>query len=188
MFFKEESKKARKYAIRYLAYRDRSQHEIICYLKRKKIPTSALNDTLIFLQKNNYINDQHFAIQFGRSRIENKKVGKLRLERELYFKGIEKKIVIEVVNSLYEEFDEMEIAMSCAEKKISSYGSVNCEKKRSRLAMFLKRKGFSSDLIFEVVTNIAQRVSNTDLTSLSDKPNKSSRKSFFLQLGLIRDE
>ena len=120
MPYEEESKNARRYAIRYLVYRDRSRDEIICYLKKKKISANAVDKTLIFLENNNYINDERFAMQFGRSRILNKKIGKLRLELELRNKGLKNQIVEETLKALYEEYDENAIALSSAKKKLQT--------------------------------------------------------------------
>ena len=106
MPYREESKKALRTAIRYLVYRDRSQHEIICYLKKKKFSTNTVIQTLAFLEENGYVDDQRFALKFGESRIEKKKMGKLRLEMELKIKGIESKIIKKAVNSLYEKYNE----------------------------------------------------------------------------------
>ena len=80
-----------------------------------------MDETLIFLEDNDYINDPRFALNFGRSRIENKKVGKLRLEKELKEKGLENQIISGTLNFLYEEYDEREIAMACAKKKSNLY-------------------------------------------------------------------
>ena len=117
MPYEEESKNARRRAIRYLVYRDRSRNEIIRYLNEKKFSADSVDETLIFLESNDYINDERFAMQFGRSRIVNKKIGRLRLGLELGNKGLERKIIEETLNSLYEEYDEKKIAMSCAKKK-----------------------------------------------------------------------
>ena len=99
MYYEKESKKARRHAIRYLVYRDRSRHEIAYYLKGKGFSASAVGETLAFLEDNDYVNDPRFALQFGRSRIENKKMGKLRLERELKNKGLENQIISETLSS-----------------------------------------------------------------------------------------
>ena len=170
---KEESKKARIRAIRYLAYRDRSRHEIICYLKKKNFSSNAVDKTLVFLENNNYIDDQRFATQFGKFRIENKKIGKLRLEQELKIKGITKTIVANTLSSLYEKYNEKEMAMSCAKKKLLSSSSSDPEKERSRLARFLNRKGFPTNIVYEVVTSLIEHVSNNDLSphSLSTGKN-----------------
>jgi len=169
---KEESKKARKCAIRYLAYKDRSGNEITRYLKSKGCSEDVVNKTLTFLKDNSYINDPQFALQFGRSRIENKKVGKLRLERELKDKGFENQIIRGTLNSLYEEYDERKIAMSCAKKKLQSLLSKDIKKTRGRLARFLERKGFAADITYRVVTQLVPNIPNKDFGhsfSLTDK-------------------
>lgn len=175
MPYKEESKKACRRAIRYLAYKDRSRSEIICYLKGKGFSANALDDTLAFLEKNDYINDQCFARQFGRYRIENKKIGRLRLEQELRKKGVEKEIIDETLSLLYEEYDEREIAMCCAKKKLASCSN-DSKKERGRLARFLGRKGFPTGLVYQVVTQLTQHISTSDLAPLSRSPDKNPRK------------
>ena len=172
MHHEEESKNARRRAIRYLVYKDRSRNEIIRYLNGKKFSADAVNETLIFLESNDYINDDRFAMQFGRSRIVNKKIGRLRLGLELGNKGLERKIIEETLNSLYEEYDEKKIAMSCAKKKLATYSSSNSEKDRRRIAKFLERKGFPSGIIYKVVTQLVPCTPNNDLDSLSRLPNK----------------
>ena len=180
MYYEKESKKARRHAIRYLVYRDRSRHEITCYLKGKGFSANAVGEALAFLEDNDYVNDPRFALQFGRSRIENKKVGKLRLERELKAKGLESATISGALNSLYEEFDERKIAMVCAKKKLQSFSSNDIEKVRSQLARFLERKGFASSLVYQVVAHLALRVSNSDLVpslSLTGKQNQKTIRS-----------
>jgi regulatory protein len=173
MPYEGESKNARRHAIRYLVYRDRSRDEIIRYLKKKKISANAVDETLIFLENNDYINDERFAIQFGRSRILNKKIGKLRLELELRNKGLKNQIVKETLEALYEEYDENKIALFCAKKKITSHSITNSEKDRHRIAKYLERKGFSYNIIYKVITNLEQLIQNNDLNSLSRSPDKS---------------
>ena len=176
MPYEEESKNARRCAIRYLVYKDRSRNEIIRYLNGKKFSSDAVDETLIFLESNDYINDDRFAMQFGRSRIVNKKIGRLRLGLELENKGLERKIIEETLNSLYEEYDEKKIAMSCAKKKLATYPSSNSEKDRRRIAKFLERKGFPSGIIYKVVTQLVPYAPNNDLDPLSHLPNKSSEE------------
>ena len=173
MPYKEESKKARSCAIRYLVYRDRSRNEIARYLRGKRFSANAVDETLAFLEDHDYINDPRFALQFGRSRIENTKVGKLRLEQELKNKGIENQIINETVNFLYEEYDERKIAISCAKKKLQSSSTNDIQKERGRLARFLERKGFASSLVYQVVTQLVSRDSKNDLVpSLPSRENQ----------------
>jgi hypothetical protein len=45
----------------------------------------------------------------------------------------------------------------------------------ARLARFLQRKGFPSEIVYEVVTLLIQRVSNNDLPSLPCSLNKNAK-------------
>ena len=158
----EESKNARRRAIRFLVYRDRSRNEITCYLRGKKFSTNVIDETLTFLENNKYVNDASFAMQFGRSRIVNKKIGRLRLGLELEHKGIERKTIDETLNSLYEEFDEKTVAVSCLKKKLKTFESTGSEGDRRRITKFLERKGFPSGIICQVVTRLVPYASDND--------------------------
>ena len=173
---KDESKKARRLAIKYLVYRDRSRNEMACYLSEKGFSAGTVDKILSFLLENNYINDERFAMQFGKSRIENKKIGKILLKQELRVKGIESQTIENSLYLLYKEYNEKEIAIACAKKKLPSYSSNSTEKVMARLARFLQRKGFPSDIVYEVVTLLIQSVSNNDLSSVPCSLNKDTKE------------
>jgi len=173
---KDESKKARRLAIKYLVYRDRSRKEMVCYLNKKGFSIRIVGEVLSFLLENNYINDERFAMQFGKSRIENKKIGKLLLKQELKIKGIESQTIKNSLHLLYKKYNEKEIALACAKKKILSYSSNSTEKVMARLARFLQRKGFPRDIVYEVVTLLIERISNNDLSSVPCSLNKDARE------------
>ena len=173
---KDESKKARRLAIKYLVYRDRSRKEMVCHLSEKGFSAGIVDEVLSFLLENNYINDERFAMQFGKSRIENKKIGKLLLKQELRIKGIEGQTIENSLYLLYKEYNEKEIAIACAKKKLPSYSSNSTEKVMARLARFLQRKGFPSDIVYEVVTLLIQSVSNNDLSSVPCSLNKDTKE------------
>jgi len=147
-----------------------------CYLSGKGFSVKIVDEVLSFLLENNYINDERFAMQFGKSRIENKKIGKLLLKQELKIKGIESQTIENSLYLLYKEYNEKEIAMACAKKKLLSYSSNSTEKVMARLARFLLQKGFPSDIVYEVVTLLIQRVSNNDLSSAPSSLNKDTRE------------
>jgi regulatory protein len=176
MLNKDESKKARKLAIKYLVYRDRSRKEMFCYLSGKGFSVRIVNKALSSLLENNYINDERFAMQFGKSRIENKQIGKKLLKQELRTKGIESQIIKNSLSLLYKEYDEKEIAIACAKKKLLSCSSNSTEKVTARLVRFLQRKGFPSDIVYEIVTLLIQRVSNNDLLPAACSVDKDARK------------
>jgi regulatory protein len=149
---------------------------MVCHLSEKGFSAGIVDEILSFLLENNYINDERFAMQFGKSRIENKKIGKLLLKQELRIKGIEGQTIENSLYLLYKEYNEKEIAIACAKKKLPSYSSNSTEKVMARLARFLQRKGFPSDIVYEVVTLLIQSVSNNDLSSVPCSLNKDTKE------------
>ncbi len=147
----EALKIARSQAFRHLAYRDRSGQELTQYLGKKKHAPSVIQSTLQDLIKLNYINDQRFAMEWGRSRVEGKKFGKKRLRYELLAKGVSSHIIETTLETLYDSHPEQDLALACANKKLASLHELEPEKKTRRLAQHLQQKGFSTDIIYETL-------------------------------------
>lgn len=151
---REELKKARSLALRYLSYRDRSRHEIIVYLSQKGFSKSAIEQTMDRLNELGYVNDERFALNWGRYRISKKKYGEHRLRRELQAKGLEPETIDQSLTTLYSETDPKALALSCAKKKLSGLRGLESDKKKRRLAQFLQRQGFSSETVFHTVNQL----------------------------------
>lgn len=152
----EMFKKAKSHALRYLSYRDRSKWELTQYLEKKEHSHPVIQQTLNYLTKLNYVNDQRFAMEWGRFRIEKKKFGRNRLSLELLKKGIDKETLENTVNSLYEDNPEIDIAKQCARKKFASLKGVEEEKKKRRLVQYLQRRGFTTDVIYQSVMDLSE--------------------------------
>ena len=144
----EAVKKAKIHALRYLSYRDRSKLEVTQYLEKKEHPHLVIQQALDTLVKLNYVNDQRFALEWGRYKINKQKLGKSRLYVELLNKGIDKEILENTINTLYEDNPEIELAAQCARKKWNTLKGVEEEKKKRRLVQYLQRRGFSADIIY----------------------------------------
>ena len=147
-------KEAKSLALRFLAYRDRSAHEVKSHLAKKEFPPPIVTRVIEWLADLNYLNDERFAQQWGRFRLESKKWGKYRLKQELLFKGLDPELVDETLNSLYNKVDELELALSCVEKKLPAMKGLDLQKKRRRIAQFLQRRGFGGDAVFKVLDQL----------------------------------
>jgi regulatory protein len=148
---REVIKTAKSQALRYLSYRDRSERELTVYLEKKGHAPALIKKTLQHLADLNYVNDQRFALEWGRYRIEVKKFGKERVRHELFAKGIASLIIETTLDTLYNSNLEQELALACASKKLASLDGLEPEKKTRRLAQYLQRRGFSSDIIYETL-------------------------------------
>ena len=152
----EKLKTAKNQALRYLSYRDRSKLEITQYLEKKEYPQPVIQQALDVLIELNYVNDQRFALEWGRYKINKQKLGKSRLYAELLNKGIDKEVLESTLAILYEDNPETELAIQCARKKMNSLQGVEEDKKKRRLIQYLKRRGFSADIIYQSIKNVSK--------------------------------
>ena len=147
----EAVKIAKSQAFKHLSYRDRSKKEVAQYLEKKGHPSSVIQTTLQNLTELNYINDHRFAMEWSRSRVEVKSFGKKRLRHELSAKGVDSHIIETTLDALYDSHPEKDLALACASKKLASLSGVEPQKKARRLAQYLQRRGFSTDIIYETL-------------------------------------
>ena len=154
---KSEFEKGKQIAYRFLSYRPRSKKEVERKLKEKKISGENIVSIISLLEKNNYLNDREFTLNWVKYRMENRPLGRRSLEYELREKGVDSEIIKDSLDEVYTgEFDEYEVAVRLAEKKISSLNKRKIEDNviKRRLFSYLQRKGFSYDTIERVIENI----------------------------------
>lgn len=153
---KSEFEKGKQIAYRFLSYRPRSKKEVERKLKEKKISGENISNIIGLLEKNNYINDKEFTLNWVKYRMENRPSGRRSLEYELREKGIASEIIKESLDEVYSgEFDEYDVAVRLAEKKISSLKKgIEDNVIKRRLFSYLQRKGFSFSLIERVMSNL----------------------------------
>ncbi|CAI2717811.1 regulatory protein RecX [Nitrospina watsonii] len=147
-------KQARNRALRYLTYRDRTEHEMRSYLAGKEFDAPTVDLVVDYLKRLGYVDDARFALQWGRYRIETKQFGRFRLKQDLRLKGLGDALIEETLRQLYGEHDEKELARDAAVRKLPKWKNLDKSKQRQRLAGFLQRKGFSSETVFDTVERL----------------------------------
>jgi regulatory protein len=146
---KDEFERAKAAAYRFLSYRSRSRKETEKKLREKKFSIEIIKKTIDFLEDNKYINDREFTVNWIRYKMENRPLGRASLEYELRKKGISTDLIEESLCEIYgDEFDEYEIAVKMAERKLVSL------KDKRKLFGYLQRKGFSYDTIERVISTL----------------------------------
>jgi regulatory protein len=145
---KETFTKAKNDAIRFLSYRPRSEWEISNKLKNKKYPIFIIEETIYWLKEKNLINDRQFSLMWIRDRLTNKPLGKLRIRKELYNKGIDSEIIESTVNSFIKtDEDELELAYQLIERRRNSLRLKNVQLEPQKIINLLKNRGFSNYVI-----------------------------------------
>ena len=145
--------KVKESALMYLGYRDRTVKEMRTKLKSKGYPEEVIERVLIILSKSDLLNDERFAKNYSRSKIELRSWGPERLRVELYAKGIEKEQIEETIKNVYEEYSQYDLIRDLLAKRLKSKESTD-KKDMKKHIDYLKRRGFQWDTIRGVISDI----------------------------------
>ncbi len=146
-------------AFRYLSNRSHSTLELRTKLRQKGFDPEIIQKVLIDLNDKKYLNDFTFAENFVRNRVERRKEGIVKITSELYKKGITREVIEEVTGSISENPKNYENAYELGKskfEKIMKRGASDKNKTKSKLFNFLRGRGFTSDVIFEVIGKVVE--------------------------------
>ena len=101
IIFEDKIIKGKEYLLRLLSRRIYSRYEISRKLKGKGYPENIITKLIFWLEDNNYINDELFAEMWAQFRLQNKPIGRYKLNQELRTKGIKQDIIQKVINKTY---------------------------------------------------------------------------------------
>lgn len=148
----EEQNKVIDYTLKFLSYRERSEKEVYERLKLRGYDKEKIENAINYCLDKDYINDERFAKAFIKDKININKFGSQRIKQELRIKGISREIIDKVLQPDYDE--ELDLAMKLANKKISSYKNDARDAQYRKLGSYLQRRGFTFDIVREVLDNI----------------------------------
>ncbi len=152
----EESKKfeCMEKAFNQLAVRGRSVDELRQYLKKKNFSEKHIEETLDYLKHKGYLNDFDFSMSFVKGKMKSGKSGKDIIVRDLYRKGIGRKIIDKVIRESGADVPDEDALYALAMKK---YISVK-DKENSfmKVSNFLRGRGFD----YESINRILRRIKN----------------------------
>ncbi len=155
-------------ALRYLSYRPRSEQEVRQRLKRRSFEDEIIETVVAKLKKQRLIDDTAFA-QFWKDSRETFSPRSQWLTRsELRRKGVNSEIINQVIDSVDNNNSAYRAALNKARRlPLSDY-----QEFRHRLVGFLRRRGFSYDVIEHAVAQIWQESAGTtdNIPSEIEKP------------------
>jgi len=146
-------------AFRYLSNRSHSALELKTKLKKKGFDPEIIQTVIVELKDKKYLNDYIFAENFVRNRVERRKEGIIKITSELYKRGITREIIADVTESINENPKNYENAFELGKskfEKIMKRGDTEKNKIKSKLFNFLRGRGFTSDVIFDVINKLVE--------------------------------
>jgi regulatory protein len=151
-----EYTRALSYAQLLLTYRKRTKKEMAIKLKSKEYSETLIENVLEQLVSLGYINDKEFALWWINQRRRSNPKGNAAISYELRKKGVAE----ETINAALSEADldskenEYELAQIASSSAIEKYRQLDPSTARRRLISFLKRRGFSWDVVNDIVNSM----------------------------------
>ncbi|MGB6370054.1 MAG: regulatory protein RecX [Atribacterota bacterium] len=156
IILEDKTIRGKEYLLRLLSRRIYSRYEILRKLNNKGYPESIISNLIFWLENNNYINDELFAKMWAQFRLQNKPIGRYKLNQELRLKGIKQDIIQKVIDKTYKEIDELTLARNLIKEKIVSSEIKNIRIDPKKIYNYLLRRGFS----IEISKNICNELNN----------------------------
>ena len=149
----QQKQKALNYAFLLFKFRLRSEKELYERLRKKKFDERIIRNTLSFLKEKGFINDNYFAKAWIEWRIK-KPLGIRKLKEELKLKGIDKEIIDSQIQKLKETYREEDIVSELARVRFFKLKGIEPYKAKQRVYAYLIRRGFSPDIVMDVVSQL----------------------------------
>jgi regulatory protein len=150
------AEKARAYAFLLLKFRLRSEDELKVRLKQKGFSEELAAGTVSFLKDKEFIDDRVFAKAWVSSRLK-RPLGLRKIKQELAQKGIAKEIISEALAQANEQYSESQIVSQLAQQRFSKLKAIEPLKARARVYGYLMRRGFSPDIVSEVIRTVSPK-------------------------------
>ncbi len=159
--------KAYERAIGYLGNRPRSSAEIRRYLAEKEVDPMAIDEVLMRLESQGYVDDLAFARYWLANRQQFRPRGSRALRFELREKGVPAPIIDEVLT----EFDSSEAAYQAALDKARRFKGLDRRSFREKLGSFLTRRGFDYNTAREVIDRLISEFEEEDAGAFPSLPD-----------------
>jgi regulatory protein len=143
-------------ALRILNYRFNSTAELRRKLRSKKFEAPVIEETLVRLESEKWLDDGRFAAAFVRTK-QAKRIGPRRIARELTAAGIDPERAKMAIRANADPERERQDLTALLEKKrrllIRRRGEdfANSAEGRNKLAAYLLNQGYDATLVFEIV-------------------------------------
>ena len=137
----------------YCVYQERCHDDVLQKLRGMALNSDEIDEVIVHLIENNFLNEERFACCFARGKFRIKKWGKIRIVNELKSRTISQYNI----NTALKEIDDEEYTTtfhSLSETTWVNIAEKNKLKKRKKFCDYLLRKGFESQLVYEKVKEL----------------------------------
>jgi regulatory protein len=140
---------AKRYSLRLLSYRGRSESEMREKLGKKDFPEEVISRTIGHLKQSGYLDDGALAVNLKRQAVEKKLLGYEGARTFMLKRGLPPEVIRSTLD--YDEDGELENIHKLVDKKLKSMGNYLTESDKKKLWNFLARRGYSFEIIRKAI-------------------------------------
>jgi regulatory protein len=149
-----DGQKAMNSAVRILTNRDHSKYELKQKLQQRDFASKVIDTVIAECERLNYINDERTARVYI-SQLNRKCFGKHHIKMALKKKGLRGAAIENILLQKCTEDEERKKAGRLLEKKLKTVNrEKEARKKRDHIYRFLYSRGFSRDLIADLIRSV----------------------------------
>ncbi len=153
----DEKSRARETALRLLGMCDRSKRELKERLLRKGHSAEIADNVTAEMEAVGYIDDRRYAGRFASDAVNRRNAGHQMIVSALRKKGVAKDIIDDVLCKVSSDYSQADTARRALGRKLRKSGSLPLDKwEIRRLSDYLRRRGFSYDIIRGVLKGTEQ--------------------------------
>lgn len=150
--------KAMAKAVAYIDVKPRTKRQVVQYLRKKEFDGDVIQQVIAELEEYHYIDDFDYSVLYFQYGFEKGR-GVGRIRRELMEKGVGTDIIDMAYEELEDVPDQAEMAMSIAASMIDGLDVETMEydekrKLQGKIGRRLAGRGFSSDVIYQVINRL----------------------------------
>jgi len=153
------------YAVKSLSSKMKSVRDLRRKLAERAEPgeagQAAIEAVILKLKDLGYLSDERFAAEFTRSRQENDKFGRRRVQQQLFQKGIASDLSNKTLTDAYADVDELALARQYVQRKRMKPPAN--EKETARAMRRLLAAGFTTKTVWKVLRSWNLAVEEVDV-------------------------
>lgn len=138
--------------VNYCVYQDRCHYEVEQKMKEFVLIPEAKEEIILYLMKENYLNEERFTRSYIRGKFNIKNWGKSKIKMHLKQKGITDKLISRCMDEI-DEHDYLSIIKKLYESYESKLKGLKDYQKKSKTIKYLLNKGFEYADILQVIEN-----------------------------------
>lgn len=135
--------------VNYCVYQDRCHAEVEQKMKEFVLIPEAKEEIILYLLRENYLNEERFTRSYIRGKFYIKHWGKTKIRMHLKQKGITEKLIIRCYDEIHDD-DYRKTIQKLYENYESKLKGLKDYQKKSKTVKYLLSRGFEYDVIMQV--------------------------------------